>query len=208
MLSGLKELLDTCSTFSYENSLDDHKRASLLLDYLVGCAGNFHAASEQDPALGGLPAQVACRLRDLFDNTTAWFPEQISYSSAASHTDYVSLVAAHCFTSIKKCHAILKDSPTILLNEDQFFKKLADAHFDDIKKHLAREESSFGSYMASGMCSPSSSGDDSALIEKTIMAWIFMMLRGIAWSMSTDGMSMGEPVPSSCFDHPGNVWIA
>lgn len=118
LLSGLEKLLDICSTFSFAKSLDDHERASSLLEYLSDCDRNFHAATKQGPALTGLTEQFACRLRDLFDNTTAWFLQQVSYSSAASHTDYVSLVAAHCFTGIKKCHAILKDSPTILLNED------------------------------------------------------------------------------------------
>lgn len=135
----------------------------------------------------------------VFNEISEWFREELQW------TEYTCLVASHCFMGIQYLRRAV-GSPVVVargaaLHEEIFMDQLHDAYFEDLVYWHNDGENSFEGYVTRGRKTPRTS------LQHTTMAWFLMFLKGLAWSMSTTGMAMGEPVPSSCFDHPRNVWI-
>ena len=157
---------------------------------------------------------LASTCLDAFNSISDWFREP--------HIDqqhYASLVSTHCYMCVKLSQACTRWQEESFGFEDQWdeddsLSMILHLYMKDIDAYVARGEGLFGEYMASKQSDHIGvrEQNDHETQEKvfrirTVLAWRLMTLRGIAWSMSTYGTSMGEPVPSSCFDHPRNVWI-
>lgn len=158
-----------------------------------------------------LPMQAVAVCRKVFSEISEWFCKQPSDDSVVGRVDYTCLVAAHCYMSIQKYSQAQQGSQSsspsqAVETEEVFLTNLRDACFYDLHLYLTKDKSFFGEYLDWGLQATSDESHKD-FREKMTLGWLLMFLKGLAWSMSTRGMAMGEAVPSSCFDHPRNVWI-
>lgn len=145
----------------------------------------------------------------VFDDISNWFREELNSQAHVERTDYTCLVAAHCFMGIEYINEKTRTRYPLTLesvsSEESFTSEFYAACFRDLDSWCKKGQGRFGDYIMGRWCAPDKISR--SFREHTPMAWVLIFLKGLAWSMSTTGMAMGEPVPSSCLDHPRNVWI-
>lgn len=208
LLNGIRELISRISRINgHDESI---AAAQLVVSSLSHLNDSTPFERIRAVSASAIPGKLVAECWEAFKGTSRWFRQKhFDEFDDFGRNEYIRLVSAHCYMGIKIAAEELGDDKN--MSVEKMREAMAKAFLVELNAFLDRGCSNhFGGYFGFRRKSYDKTTDPDSRVYVTtrkVIAWCFMIMRGIAWSMSTIGVVMGDPVPSSLFDHPRNVWI-